>query len=297
MATRRTAGGDAAQRLFVRRAGAVGTPLVLLHGLASSSRYWLPSLELLSDRHRVLLPDLLGFGRSPKPFTATYSAEEHVAWLRCSLTPLLGGEPFALVGHSMGALIALRYAAEHPEQVTRLVLISLPVIGCLPWGHRPDGSAGGLHRLVAHTRAGSRAAGLAIRLVAPLGRRVAPRLQRGVPADAARDALAVTAASYWRTLERVVYGADVPALLDRLERPLLVLQGAEDRTAPLEPVQALAAAHPRMELVVLPETGHNPWFTHPARIAALLEEYIDRPGSSLDVPRETRGLPAALTVH
>ncbi len=276
MPSGRTGNSDSGATLFVRRAGTAGTPVVLLHGLASSSRYWLPSLALLSDHHRLLLPDLLGFGRSPKPFASHDSAEEHLAWLRRSLDPLLGAEPFALVGHSMGALVALRYAVEHPQQVTRLALISLPVIGCLPWGHRLDGSPRPLHRLMAHTRAGACTTGLAIRLVAPIGRRIAPRLQPGVPPDAARDALSLTAASYWRTLERVVYGSDVSALLRGLERPLLVVQGAQDRTVPLEPVQALATKFPGMELVVLPEAGHNPWFTHPARTAALLDGFIDQ---------------------
>ena len=67
-------------RLAVRLAGASGTPIVFLHGLASSSRYWTPGVARLAQTHRLIMPDLLGFGRSPRPFSASYSPEEHVAW-------------------------------------------------------------------------------------------------------------------------------------------------------------------------------------------------------------------------
>lgn len=269
-----TAGRD---RLFVRLAGNEGPPIVLLHGLASSSRYWAPGAPLLGREHRLLMPDLLGFGRSPKPFTSDYSAAEHVAWLHRTLLPLAGG-PFTLVGQSMGSLLALDYAVAHPECVSSLALISLPVIGCLPWGHRVNGEPRRLHRLVAHTRLGSRLAGWAIRLATPIGWYLAPRIQRDVPLEAARDSMRVTAASYWRTLERIVYGTDVPDLVDRLDRPLLVIQGADDHTAPLDPVRELVTARPRIRLEIVAGAGHNPYVSHTARVVDLIDGYVSQAG-------------------
>ncbi len=257
------------ERLFVRMAGDSGTPIVLLHGLASSSRYWTPGIPLLAPFHRLIMPDLLGFGRSPKPFRAHYTPEEHVEYLHLALAPL-AGTPFTLVGHSMGSILALYYAAAHPEAVSGSVLISLPVIGCLPWGHDDHGEPRVLHRLIAHTGTGARLAGLGIRLAGPLGYLLAPRVQRDVPVEAARDAMQVTAASYWRTLEQVVYGADVPALVERQQRPLLLVHGADDHTAPPEPVRELAAADPRVRLQVLEGIGHNPYFTATRRVVGLI---------------------------
>jgi pimeloyl-ACP methyl ester carboxylesterase len=109
-------------------AGDVGTgpPVVLLHGIASSSVTFENVVPLIVERHRAISIDLLGFGTSPAPADAGYTIEEHVAALRRTLRRL-GLRRFVLVGHSMGALIATRYAATYRRQVTRLVIVSPPV--------------------------------------------------------------------------------------------------------------------------------------------------------------------------
>lgn len=99
---------------------------MLLHGIASSSVTFENVVPLIADRHRAISIDLLGFGASPAPEDATYTIEEHVAALRRTLRTL-GLRRFVLVGHSMGALIATRYAADHRRDVTRLVIVSPPV--------------------------------------------------------------------------------------------------------------------------------------------------------------------------
>lgn len=103
-----------------------GPPVVLLHGIASSSVTFEYVVPLVTDRHRAISIDLLGFGESPAPADAEYTVEEHVAAVHRTLRHL-GLRRFVLVGHSMGALIAARYAAIHPRSVTRLVLVSPPV--------------------------------------------------------------------------------------------------------------------------------------------------------------------------
>lgn len=246
--------------LFVRERGA-GEPLVLLHGLASSSRYW-GDLGPLADEHRVLAPDLLGFGRSPKPDGIRYDPEEHVGALRQALRLRLNG-PFHLLGHSLGSLLALHYAVAHPEDVRSLVLISLPVVGDCAWGHGTDGRISPWHRFCVHTRPGNVIFSLGMRAAAPVWNYVGPRLRRGVPPDATRDALAATWTSYWRTLEEVVYGTDVPSLVARLRAPVLLIHGPNDFVAPIGPVRTLAA-EASLSLVEIAEAGHNPCFTHRA---------------------------------
>lgn len=103
-----------------------GPPVVLLHGIASSSVTFENVVPLIADRHRAISIDLLGFGASPAPEDATYTIDEHVAALRRTLRTI-GLREFVLVGHSMGALIATRYAAQYRRQVTRLVIVSPPV--------------------------------------------------------------------------------------------------------------------------------------------------------------------------
>ncbi len=104
----------------------VGAPVVLLHGIASSSVTFEYVVPLVTPRHRIVSIDLLGFGASPMPPDATYTIEEHVAALRRTLRKL-GLRRIVLVGHSLGALIATRYAATFRRDVTRLVIVSPPV--------------------------------------------------------------------------------------------------------------------------------------------------------------------------
>lgn len=101
--------------------------VVMIHGIASSSVTFERLTPLVTPHHRVITIDLLGFGESPAPPDATYTIGEHVAALRRTLDALRLRRPFVLVGHSMGALIATRYAALHPRRIAKLVLVSPPV--------------------------------------------------------------------------------------------------------------------------------------------------------------------------
>ena len=103
-----------------------GPPVVLLHGIASSSVTFEYVVPLVADRHRVVSIDLLGFGGSPAPADAAYTIDEHVAALRRTLRAR-GLRRIVLVGHSLGALVATRYAASYRRDVTRLVIVSPPV--------------------------------------------------------------------------------------------------------------------------------------------------------------------------
>jgi len=104
-----------------------GPVVVLIHGIASSSHTFRRLVPMLSDRHRVISIDLLGFGESIAPPDATFTLDEHVAALAATLDSLDLRAPFILVGHSLGSLISARYAAMRPQRVARLILISPPV--------------------------------------------------------------------------------------------------------------------------------------------------------------------------
>jgi len=104
-----------------------GKPLVLLHGYLASSHYFRRVEKRLARTHRIIALDLLGFGRSPKPQGASYTYEEHVAAVRATLAHLGIDEPVILAGHSMGALITLRYAKTYPDEVDRLILFNPPM--------------------------------------------------------------------------------------------------------------------------------------------------------------------------
>ncbi len=116
-----------APRLHIARDEGEGPVAVFLHGIAASSVTWTYVVPLLADRYRCVCIDLLGFGDSPIPEKAEYTLKEHVDAVARTIDGLRLREPFVLVGHSMGALIATRYAARNPKRVRRLVLVSPPI--------------------------------------------------------------------------------------------------------------------------------------------------------------------------
>jgi pimeloyl-ACP methyl ester carboxylesterase len=115
------------ERLHVALDTGNGPPVVLLHGIASSSVTFQFLVPLIATSHRVIAIDLLGFGRSPAPGSATFTLDEHVTAVARTIVGLRLKEPFVLVGHSMGSIIAARYAARNPRRLRKLVLVSPPV--------------------------------------------------------------------------------------------------------------------------------------------------------------------------
>lgn len=103
-----------------------GQPIVLIHGFLSSSHYFKPLVRRLEKTHQVISIDLLGFGKSPKP-RISYTFEDHTDALHRTLQQYAISTPFTLVGHSMGALIALRYAATYPDSIAQLQLFNAPM--------------------------------------------------------------------------------------------------------------------------------------------------------------------------
>ena len=255
-------------RLFVREAGQ-GAPMVLLHGLASSSRYWEPHVPHLGQSYRLVAPDLLGFGRSPKPDGAGYAPAEHLAALAEAALSRLDA-PATIVGHSMGAVLALHIAAAFPDLVERLVLVSLPVLGTRPLGHRPGGAHRHVHRFAVHSRAGHALFSAGMCVVRPAWPAFYPRLRPDLPRGAAQDALLMDWPAFWRSLEAVVYGTDVPGLFAAAPGPLLVIHGPGDLVAPVGPVRELVRTRPDARYVEIEGAGHNPCFTHAAAFYAAL---------------------------
>jgi pimeloyl-ACP methyl ester carboxylesterase len=101
-----------------------GIPVVLLHGIGSGARSWTAQLDDLSGRFRIIAWDAPGYGTS----TAVASPQPRAGEYADALTDFVDAlalERFHLVGHSLGALIAARYAAEHPDRLLSLTLASI----------------------------------------------------------------------------------------------------------------------------------------------------------------------------
>jgi pimeloyl-ACP methyl ester carboxylesterase len=107
--------------LAVREWAGRGPAVVCVHGLTANHTSWAPLAEALAPEFRVVAYDLRGRGESDKP-AAGYGLEPHARDL-VALLDSLGLRRAVLVGHSLGAHVALRFAATRPERVRRLVLI------------------------------------------------------------------------------------------------------------------------------------------------------------------------------
>jgi len=110
---------------------ASGRTVLLLHGKNFSGAYWERTARALSARgHRVVVPDQVGFGKSSKPVPFQYTLHAMAAHTR-ALLEALGVERAAVVGHSMGGMVAVRFALLAPERTERLVLVN--PIGLEDW--------------------------------------------------------------------------------------------------------------------------------------------------------------------
>jgi pimeloyl-ACP methyl ester carboxylesterase len=110
--------------------GGQGDPIVLLHGWPQTWYEWRHVMPALAKNYTVIAPDLRGLGDSSKPTTGydgkTVAEDIH------QLVAQLGFKGSFLVGHDLGALVAYSYAAAHPSEVRRLVILDVPITGFGP---------------------------------------------------------------------------------------------------------------------------------------------------------------------
>jgi pimeloyl-ACP methyl ester carboxylesterase len=254
-----------------------GSAVLLIHGMASSSRTWRAVLPQLSTRHRVVVPDLLGHGESAKP-RGDYSLGAFAVWLR-DLLDELGLDRVTLVGHSLGGGVAMQFVHQHPEYCERLVLIGSGGLGPeLGWALRLMSAPG---------------AEVVLPLIAPqpavtLGSKVQNYLSalgvRNVAADetwSAYSSLAdqETRAAFLRTLRAVVdYRGQAVSAFNRLHFaagiPVLLVWGDQDRIIPASHGQAAHHALPGSRLVMVPGVGHYPHIEAPAAVIDSINEFI-----------------------
>ncbi len=99
-------------------------PVLMLHGEPSWSFLYRKMIPVLAGAgHRVICPDLVGFGRSDKPTgREDHTYARHVEWIRALAFDVLNLRKVTLVGQDWGGLIGLRLAAEHPDRFSRLVV-------------------------------------------------------------------------------------------------------------------------------------------------------------------------------
>jgi len=106
-----------------------GQPLLLIHGWLGSWRYWVPTMEGLSVKYKAYALDLWGFGDSDKS-DMHYNINAYVEQLINFLDKLgVKKAPIPVVGHTLGGLVALQFAAQAPEWVKQVMGVNVPLAG------------------------------------------------------------------------------------------------------------------------------------------------------------------------
>ncbi len=212
-----------------------GPPVLLLHGLGASGRYWNRLLTLVHGR-RLIAPDLLGFGRSPAPPEASYDVACHLAALERFVE-----DEVVIVGHSTGGILAAALAASHPASLRSLVLVSVPAYPDRGAARAEIGQLGRLARLTVGGHPPARLLCETMCRVRPIAVALAPLLVRDLPRQVAADGARHTWPSYSRTLHNVVVEHRLAPDLERVGAPITFIHGRSDRTAPPAHVEGLVA--------------------------------------------------------
>lgn len=203
-----------------------GRPVIMLHGIVSTHRYWASVTELLQKERHLYLPDLLGFGDSPAPRQGLYTLEQYIVSLDRTFENYKFREPPVLVGHSMGALIALHWAALYPERFSGLVLVS-PVFIDESRLHQQVASLALEGRYLAH-RFLARIVTLLIGLAGLLPTRLATWLNRKWPKHVIEDATRHRYHVFRKILKNKHFTEHVLDDLARVNLSLRILIGEHD---------------------------------------------------------------------
>jgi len=263
--------------------------IVLVHGLgdegASSFHTIVPWLR---ERYHVVTFELPGFARATKA-NLPYSPTGYATFVKFVVDKYVGRRPFVLLGHSMGGVIALRYAANFPAGIEKLVLVDPPGIV-----HRASFSSQFLgHLLSSYTRdyvppvvsTQSKASGMAQQLLARVEQlNLDPEIVHASPQLRSKllGGNPLVIAGYGIVLE------DFTSVLPNISVPTLIVWGENDTLAPLRTGRFLAATIPGAQLAVIAGAGHVPMIEKPSAFRGVLEPFLNGDPASVATPAPAR---------
>ena len=254
-----------------------GPPIILLHGFGGQIWNWEKQISPLSGRHRLYIPDLLGYGYSDRP-AVDYTPELFIESIR-RLMDHVGLRTVSLIGNSMGGGIAWAFALTHPQRVEKLVLIDSMPPDVVPAVRNPS-----FRRLLAirnvpilpylavglHTRGMLRAT--LKEMVFDDHLITDPVVERQYRIGRIEGTPRVMT-STMRQVEAVKrYGA----ALSTLDKPTLIIWGDQDEVFPPAVGQELHATIRGSELLVIKESGHMPMWERPDETNRAIVEFLGR---------------------
>lgn len=239
-----------------------GEPLLLLHGFTDSSRSWTTVLPYLG-RYRLLMPDQRGHGASDAP-ECCYGSTQFAHDARLFLDAL-GVKRTAVAGHSLGSMVAISLAADHPDRVSKLILIGSTALV-------PAKRGDWLYDNVAAMKGPLDPATQFARDWHPANQPtpVDPAFAEAMNADLYR-----IPGHVWQGVMRELSYVPVGRHAADVKAPVLILSGGKDPIFTNEHHQSLLKAFPQAKAQVFPELGHNLNWERPDQVAAAVLTFLD----------------------
>jgi pimeloyl-ACP methyl ester carboxylesterase len=231
-----------------------GKPVLFLHGWIGSWRYWMPTMEAVSDRYRTYAVDLWGFGDSDK-LPQRYEIDSYVSLIGLFMDQL-GLVHTSIVGHSLGAVVGTLFAARTPDRVDKLMTISMPLHSSLINRKLVAGGDSLLDRT--------------------LGRKQAQQAYPEVALEADKADPNVVALS-----ARSMADLDLRLEMGMITRPLLMVHGEKDALIAPPPHEAVQDLEENVRQIVLRDSLHFPMLDEAAKFHRLVRDFLESDLASL----------------
>lgn len=255
---------------FYREAGA-GRPIVLLHCSSGSARSWGATFDNLARDHRVLAPDLLGYGRNA-PWQRDADLETGSELVSVAALLDHAGQPAHLVGHSYGGTVALNAAREFPQRIASLTLIEPVAFHLLKAADHPEGwreIAKVAERHIALVDEGLDAEAAEAFVSYWMGASAWPNISGGARKEIVSTMAKV--AAEWKLM--LVAAGDIAEIAANAA-PTLLICGGRTRKPARHVVETLRSALPGAAYLEIAEAGHMSPMTHPDLIADAVRTHV-----------------------
>ncbi|HWB09624.1 MAG TPA: alpha/beta fold hydrolase [Pirellulales bacterium] len=244
-----------------------GSPLVFVHGFPLNHGMWNAQIPVFAERHRVIAPDLRGFGESVDT-EGTVSMEDFADDLAAILDHLQVTEPVVLCGLSMGGYIAFHFVRKYRQRLRGLVLCDTRASADMP---EIVENRLRIARLVIENGTQPVAEAMLPKAFAPKTYADRPEVVEAVRAMMiSSDPTGVAAASRGMAVR-----PDMTQLLPTVDLPTLVVVGADDGLTTVDEMRRMASAIPDARFKIIPEAGHLSPLENPHIFNATLANYLE----------------------